>query len=257
MEMHSKRIKGHTMLSFVYHTMGTVFTSQIVLDETAEKPALLTKIEHFQNLLEVYLEQINTRFSPYLADSEVSRYNRGELTALTMSPDLYFVFASSLAAKLATHDAFDANYNGEFEPSGFVKGWSIEVGFSKFLVPLFQFPSVQAVNLIGGGDMQMETREQSDWVFDIGIVDPTDRYSIIKTVQLKTGAIATSGISERGHHIKGAVDDILQTTVIGQALQEVDVWATALMVNPDLALPDNLSGFIFTRQEGETHAKIS
>ncbi|AVL01246.1 hypothetical protein PI20285_11300 (plasmid) [Pediococcus inopinatus] len=62
MEMHSKRIKGHTMLSFVYHTMSTVFTSQIVLDETAEKPALLTKIEHFQNLLEVYLEQINTRF---------------------------------------------------------------------------------------------------------------------------------------------------------------------------------------------------
>ena len=74
---------------------------------------------------------------------------------------------------------------------------------------------------------------------------------------MKSGAIATSGIMERVHHIENADNSLVQTTVIGESLQVVDVYATALMINPNLALPQKFQSIIIDREGERKHAQIS
>ncbi|MDR0297564.1 MAG: FAD:protein FMN transferase [Streptococcaceae bacterium] len=252
MALKSRTVKENTqMATLVYMGMGTAFTTQIVLRAQRQ----LVEIEAAQAALENWLWHVEEVFSPFLPDSEVSRYNLGALDFLTMSEEMRFVYVSCEQAKVATHGAFDAYYQaGKYNPSGFVKGWAIEEGFKRFLKPLLEFPDILAANLNGGGDMQMETREDADWTFGIGVVDPRDKLKMIAEIPMKTGAIATSGIAERGQHIAGADKTLLQTTVIGQSLQEVDVWATALIVSADSELPRHLTGFSVTT-EGKINRK--
>lgn len=249
MTKYIKKIDHYTMISYAYPVMGTVFTSQIVLNSENIDENLFKVIETSQHNLENYLEKVDFKFSTFNEDSEVNQYSRGELTILDVSEDLLFVISSCFAAKIATDSAFDANGNEQFDPSGFVKGWAVEEGQRNYLTPLFRYNEIEAVNLIGGGDMQMTTKQESNWEFKVGVVNPNDTNKIIKMIKLKTGAMATSGISERGNHIIGANKDILQVTVIGQSLQEVDVWATALMVKPNLKTPDHLDHYIIYKKE--------
>jgi thiamine biosynthesis lipoprotein len=253
MEKKIKKINNHFMVTFVYFTMGTAFTSQIVL---TENPApLLRELEKAQRAVEQRLEAINQNYSPYIESSELVQYNQGKLNFLEVSEEFQFVIASCFSAKLATHSAFNAEYNDTFEPSGFVKGWAIETILKEKLEPLFKFPEVVAVNLIGGGDMQMSTKTGSNWTFQIGISSPFNRQKILQTFSIKTGSIATSGISERGEHIKGRVENSVQTSVLGEHLQETDVWATALMVNPGLRLPPHLKALIINQKGEIQHAQ--
>ena len=233
------------MVSLEYLGMGTAFTTQVVV-EGSTKP-VLSKIESAQAKLISWLQQVEETFSPFIADSELNRYLRGELDFLTVSEEMRFVLASCAQAHDATRGAFDANLPTGYNPSGFVKGWAIEVGFKRYLKPLLS--KVVAANLNGGGDMQMETQTDSDWAFGIGIIDPFDKTKILESRTMKTGAIATSGIAERGAHIARADESLIQTTVIGQDLQEVDVWATALMVDPKAKLPSHLKAFIINKNK--------
>lgn len=240
----------YQMISLVKFIMGTVFTSQVVVKNN-QAEQLLTKVEEVQHQLEDWLTHVDDTFSPYKENSELSRYNRRELDFLQLSDEMHFVIASCLQAKTATQSAFDAEASHHsFDPSGFVKGWAIEVGLKHYLQTLFSEKDIVALNLIGGGDMQLVTKEYEEWQFNIGIIDPNDNKKIIAEVPIKTGAIATSGISERGEHIHGRDKKIIQTTVIGQSLQEVDVWATALMVSPAADLPKYLQSFIVEDGEG-------
>ncbi len=251
----------YQMITEVEFLMGTAFSSQIIVE--SNQAELLNEIEKRQTELRKWLIYIDQTFSPFIEDSELMSYNRGEREFFELSDDMKFVLASCAQAKTVTKSAFDANYSVMFEPSGFVKGWAIEEGFKRYLSPLFSLTDVVAMNLNGGGDMQMSTREYSDWQFNIAVQNPLDKTKMIAKIPMASGAIATSGISERGHHIVGASSEILQTTVIGQHLQEVDVWATALMVNPALEVPRHLKTFYMTATEeiyekkGDTDVKIS
>ena len=244
------------LITFVKFTMGTAFTTQIVVERrTSEK--LYPELKKISQNLSYYLDQIDKKFSPFKANSELNQFRRGELDWLSLSEEMRYVIASCEQAKIVTEHAFDHYYSGVLDTTGFVKGWAIETAFQQYLAPLLGNPLIHAVNLIGGGDMQMKTRKDSNWTFTIGIVDPFDKKKAIYEVKMKSGAIATSGIMERGHHIENADNSLVQTTVIGESLQVVDVYATALMINPNLALPQKFQSIIIDREGERKHAQIS
>src|SRR5215813_10461845 len=71
-----------------------------------------------------WFTEVDLRFSTYRPDSEVSRLDRGE-PADTLSPDLRHVLDACERMREATRGYFDAYATGRFDPSGYVKGWSV------------------------------------------------------------------------------------------------------------------------------------
>lgn len=255
MKIKIKKINQFKIASANIKTMGTVFTAQVVFTgEVTDEilSATQTKIQELNS----WLKYVDNTFSTYKSNSDVSKYRDKKISVLEMNDDMKFVYASTIQANIATQGKFNADIEGKWDPSGFVKGWSIEIGEQK-LEKLFELDSIQAVNLIGGGDMQFATKKDSNWEFKIGVISPFDKQKIVQKLKIKNGAIATSGITERGQHIKNADKKLIQTTVIGNFLQEVDVWATALMVDANLKLPKNLNGIIIDKKGGIADAQIA
>ena len=89
-------------------------------------------------------------FSPFKADSAISRIRSGELS-LDEAPALVRdVEAACLAAREATGGRFDAWWQGWFDPTGYVKGWSVERAFVAHLLPLLAGPAGATAAPSGG-----------------------------------------------------------------------------------------------------------
>jgi len=173
-------------------------------------------------------------FSMYDSASDVRRIARGELRIADADPWVAEVEAACDGAEFETRGLFSAHAGGVFDPTGYVKGWATERAARAHLLPLLNVPGVQAVGLDVGGDLQVFTAEESDWTWNIGIVDPSDRAQVIATVPVRNGAVATSGGAERGAHIVdprtgAAATGIRSATVIAESLTRADVWATAIV----------------------------
>jgi thiamine biosynthesis lipoprotein len=130
---------------------------------------------------------------------------------------------------------FSAGWRGWFDPTGLVKGWAVERAAARFLRPLLAEPQVQAAGINAGGDMQLLTDPESAWQWRIGIADPDDRTATLATIRLGDGAIATSGIGERGHHIIDPrtgqpATSVHSATVISDRLTDADLWATTAVI---------------------------
>lgn len=180
------------------------------------------------------LEQIDDRFSTYKTDSEVSRFKRGEIAEGELSHELKRIVKACKAAEKATNGTFSAWAEGNFDPSGYVKGWAIaeagkiinKAGFKTFCIGI-------------GGDILAVSDSDKNW--RIGIQDPANRQSILTTLTVKNMAVATSGTYERGLHIlnpktKKAADSILSITVVGPDIIDADVLATAAFVQGEFGL---------------------
>ncbi len=105
----------------VEHVMGTVVSIELAADRP--DPELR---ELIAGVCE-WLHEVDARFSTYKDDSEVSRLRRGEISAADFSPDLRHVLAACADLWRATDGYFDAYAAGPLDPSGYVKGWSVEV----------------------------------------------------------------------------------------------------------------------------------
>ena len=76
-----------------------------------------------------WLTDVDARFSPYRAGSEISRLARAEIGTDDCAPDVRFVLTRCEALRLESAGFFDirgAGLIGGLDPSGFVKGWSVE-----------------------------------------------------------------------------------------------------------------------------------
>lgn len=74
-----------------------------------------------------WLREVDERFSPYREDSEVSRLDRGELSADRLSDDLTEVLGLCEEYRIATGGAFDVRLPGRgLDPCAVVKGWSVQ-----------------------------------------------------------------------------------------------------------------------------------
>jgi thiamine biosynthesis lipoprotein len=173
--------------------------------------------------------QVDAQFSPFKDDSEISRFNRGEIARGDLTPKMQEIFALCEKTKWETKGYFDiAKPDGTLDPCGMVKGWAIlnaarqlkDMGFENFCVE-------------AGGDIQCSGVNDEGGEWTVGIRNPFNAEEIVKVLTPKGAGVATSGNYIRGDHIynphtgKYGSDDIVSITVIGPDVLEADRYATA------------------------------
>lgn len=171
------------------------------------------------------LREIDKKFSPYKKNSELSKYNRGELNEVTLSAEMKFVLHACRRTEERTDGYFSAWYGDQFDPTGYVKGWAIaEAG------RVIENEGYATYCIYAGGDILARSDGTKTW--NIGVQDPGDKRKIINKLSILNGAVATSGNYERGKHIINpktgeAADELLSITVVGPDIVMADVLATA------------------------------
>jgi len=171
------------------------------------------------------LRQIDKKFSTYKSDSEVSRFARGLLTEAKLSAEVKQIVGACRQAEQWTDGYFSAWAGGDFQPSGYVKGWAIaEAG------KVIEKQGHKTYCLGIGGDIL--ARSAGDKVWNIGIQDPKDKSKILNKLSISSGAVATSGNYERGAHIINPktgqpANELLSVTVNGPDIIKADILATA------------------------------
>ncbi|MEE6677448.1 FAD:protein FMN transferase [Limosilactobacillus fermentum] len=103
-------------------------------------------------LIEANLKRVDARFSTFKADSLVGRFQRGEDSLLALDREFQQVYGAVSVAKDQTEGLFNPYYGGKYDPTGYVKGWSIQTAFEKHLAPFLEDPRVVGVCLNGGGE---------------------------------------------------------------------------------------------------------
>ena len=186
------------------------------------------------------LRQIDERFSTYVSGSEVSKYARGEAAEQSLSKELRHVIMECRKFEEYTQGYFSAWADGGFEPSGYVKGWAIEQAGR-----LVEASGYKTYCVGAGGDIL--ARSNSDKIWNIGILDPSDKTKVINTLSIHNGAVCTSGSYERGAHIinsitKKPAGKLLSVTVTGPEIVVADVLATAIFASEEKK-PDFLKKF--------------
>ena len=194
-----------------------------------------------------YLSAVDRRFSTYKEDSEISRFNRGELNLESVSNDMHDVFALAEKTKKETGGYFDiCRSDGLVDPSGIVKGWAI-----RNTAALIHSEGYKNYFVNAGGDIAMSGKnsEGKDW--SVGIRNPFNSNEIVKVVYPRGKGIATSGSYIRGDHIYNPhapdqnIKEIVSLTVIGPDVLEADRFATAAfaMGKKGVVFIENLPGF--------------
>lgn len=180
------------------------------------------------------LHELDELFSPFRDDSAISRIRRGDL-APAADPRVRQVEELCRTLRETTAGRFSAWRDGWFDPTGIVKGWAVDGAAERHLRQLVDLPGIEAAGVSAGGDMRLFTAADSASSWSVGIVDVRDRTRILAVVDVRDGAVATSGTTERGAHIvdprSGApVAASLSATVVADDLIAADVWATAAVV---------------------------
>ncbi|MFD1370088.1 FAD:protein FMN transferase [Actinoplanes sichuanensis] len=184
-----------------------------------------------------WLHEVDARFSTYRDDSEVCRFRRGELPLADCSDDLRLVLDRCADLWRDTGGYFDAYAGGKLDPSGYVKGWSVEVASER----LAAAGSVR--HYIGaGGDIRMRGSGPGGRPWRVGVRHPWEADKLAWVLNVTDGAVATSGTYERGAHVWNPVSGAPATglrsvTVVGPDLAVADAWATAALAmgEPGLA----------------------
>ncbi len=185
-------------------------------------------------------------FSTWQQDSPVSRIKDGRDRLVDAHPRIRHVAALCELAGHRTGGSFAAWLPGpdgrqRFDPTGLVKGWAVEQAFTGLLADLRKLGHHDAL-ICAGGDIAVACgrTDTPGWV--VAVEDPRDGSRTLRTLELRTGAVATSGSAARGRHIVdpstgAAADGLLSATVIGPKLTWTDVYATAAFVKGAAALP--------------------
>ena len=177
--------------------------------------------------------EVDRRFSPYKPESEVSRFMRGEVAQADISADLAEMLEIADAVQLLSGGAFDIRghrEDGAPDPTGVVKGWSVDrageilaaAGHERFFIA-------------AGGDVLVRGGEAPGVPWRIGVAHPFEQDAVALTLAATDLAVATSGTTERGHHIRDGrtgdiADELLTVTVAGPNLARADAYATAAFV---------------------------
>lgn len=169
-----------------------------------------------------WLRWVDTTFSTYKDDSEISRLARGEFALANACPEVRDVLRKCDELRLETRGYFDARASGILDPSGLVKGWSIDRAAS-----ILDEAGLRSFAVNAGGDMRLRG---GPW--RIGIQHPRERDWVAAVVEATDLAVATSGAYARGDHVLNPYTgrpptDILSVTVVGDELATADAYATA------------------------------
>jgi thiamine biosynthesis lipoprotein len=179
------------------------------------------------------LHDIDRRFSLYSPESELGRLGRGLVTESDLSPDVRWVLAACDELARSSGGAFDARRHrpdGVVDPSGFVKGWAVEEAVRRL-------DEAGATNCLvtAGGDIVARGEAAPGVAWRIGIRHPEEADRVAAVIAIRRGAVATSGLYERGDHVRDARTDaipreLLSVSVIGPDLTWADAYATSAFV---------------------------
>ncbi|OMI41431.1 thiamine biosynthesis lipoprotein [Streptomyces sparsogenes DSM 40356] len=204
----------------VEEAMGTVFSLDVREVPGAGRPRVRAALDGAA----AWLHRVDEVFSPWRADSQLSRLRRGELELSRCDADVRDVLRLCDEAERTSGGWFSARYAGEVDPTGLVKGWAVERA-ARMLVSA----GAGSVCVNGGGDVQTHG---GPW--RVGIADPLRPGELAAVVEARGElAVATSGPAERGCHIldpyTGAppADQLASVTVVCRGLADADAWATA------------------------------
>jgi FAD:protein FMN transferase len=203
--------------------MGTVATVEICA------PVAPEEADRLIDAVFAWLHTVDDRFSTYKPDSEVNRLDRGEITAAQCSPDLAHVLERCATLWQETDGYFDAYATGRFDPSGYVKGWSVQRASE-----LLSASGAPNHLVDAGGDIQCRGRPQPGKDWQIGIRHPFEPTQVCWVLSGTDMAVATSGTYERGFHVinprTGTPARWLRSvTVVGHDLGVTDGYATAAL----------------------------
>jgi FAD:protein FMN transferase len=183
-----------------------------------------------------WLHHVDATFSPYKDASPITKFGRGEITRGELSDEIREVLDLCEAVRVDTAGAFDiarvpAPNGTNFDPSGLVKGWSIERSAS-----ILESWSATDFCINAGGDIVVRGEPSPGRPWRIGIRHP-DLADKLATVVVGAGplAIATSATYERGQHIIDPrsgqpATSVASVTVVGPDLTLADAYATAVFV---------------------------
>jgi FAD:protein FMN transferase len=178
------------------------------------------------------LSEVDRVFSTYREDSVISRLSRGEIGPADCPPEVHEVLALGELARAESGGAFDVLRPGPdgvptLDPSGVVKGWAVQ----RASAHLRALPATD-VCLSAGGDMVCHVADDARPAWRVGIEDPRDPQLLLATVEVRRGAVATSGTAHRGEHITdartgGVPGAVASVTVLADDLTWADLDATA------------------------------
>jgi thiamine biosynthesis lipoprotein len=176
-----------------------------------------------------WFREVDERFSTYKEGSEISRLNCGELHIRDCHPDVRWVLARCDGLREETSGFFDARYASllEVDPSGLVKGWSVDRGGE-----LLEGRGIANYSINAGGDIRLRGSPLPDRAWRTGIQHPVLHDRIAAVVESNDLALATSGAYIRGEHIvdphTGAPPrGLLSVSIAGPDLATADAYATA------------------------------
>lgn len=213
-----------TEITRVFDTMGT--TVSVILG-TRPTPDLVDGA--VRQVAEIF-RAADARFSLYQPESELSCISRGEMTLPGASEELRQMYDLAIAWRTRTNGAFTPHPgDGTIDLSGVVKAWAIAQAGAALTGRGLHSWCINA----GGDVLTSGVHDPEPW--SVGIVDPTDRTTLLASVRLSEAlpAIATSGAAERGEHIWTHTEDargrFAQVSVLGPDILTADVLATAII----------------------------
>ncbi|HVS07982.1 MAG TPA: FAD:protein FMN transferase [Candidatus Dormibacteraeota bacterium] len=204
----------------VEHIMGTAISIDL-RDAGVEDEAVEGAFD--------WLREVDARFSPFQPESEISRLGRGELTLEECAVDVGEVVSQCEDLRLETGGVFNAwrwRPDGRLDPSGLVKGWSVERAAA-----LLARAGARNFCINAGGDIVVRGKPEPGRSWRIGIRHPRDATALAAMLHATDLAVATSGNYERGDHIRDARTgmpngELLSLTVAGPSLTLADAYAT-------------------------------
>ncbi len=171
------------------------------------------------------MHDADRRFSRHRPDSEVSRYDGG-----ATSGDLREVLGIAAHFGRLSGGAFSVRRpDGSLDTDGVVKGWAAQRAADSLLAA-----GLTRFCLNAGGDVVVRGGPEAGRGWNVGVRDPDDPQSFLTVLELRDGAVATSGTYERGEHVWDGRDGSTATglrsaTVVAADLTTADVLATCVL----------------------------
>ena len=216
-------------LSYQVETWGTVILIELSSQKVSEGNLLIAAQEAKQFLLKV-----DELFSTFREDSQVSALRAEKLNIADADLLVKEVWERCLQARELTGGAFDPwRVEGGFDPSGFVKGWAADK-----CGQIFEKYGVENSLVNASGDISVRGGLLSEGVvgpWPLQIRNPKKFDEVVKDIPINNGAVATSGVGEKGSHIRDPFTGLiaigaLSATVMGPDGGMAEALATALVV---------------------------
>lgn len=177
-----------------------------------------------------WFHEVDRRFSMYRPDSELSRIAEGRLALDDASREVRAIAALADSLRERTNGYFDARAHrddGRLDPTGVVKGWSVDEA-----VAMLRLAGARNLQVGAGGDLVAAGRPSADRAWRIGIRHPDQTDRVAAVLAVSNLAVATSAAYERGGHVRNPVTGRAATglrslTVVGPTLAMADAFATA------------------------------